>query len=77
MKYHADDLKYAQTTGMSVQIQLLNGDEMLTGVHEVHEDEGFVSLYAPQAFGDDTTTKKVGLDLIATCTVTNIPYSSN
>jgi hypothetical protein len=45
-----------------------------SGLHEVHDEEGFVSLYAPKTHGDDTTTRKVDMDLIASVAVTDIEW---
>jgi hypothetical protein len=67
-----DDLKYANAAGIYVEIMLLNGEKMITDVREVNEEQGFVSLGDPQQFGDTTTSRKVGLDLIASVTVTDI-----
>jgi hypothetical protein len=72
--FKADDLRYAQTVKRTVNIRLFNGDTLLTGVHEVNEEDGFVSLYDPQRMGDDTTTRKVGLDDITAVTVTDVEY---
>ena len=75
MGFVADDLRYAQTAGVCVEVVLLGGGEaLLTGVHQVDEEAGFVSLHAPQVFGDDTTTRKIGLDLIASITVTDVAW---
>ena len=71
LKALINDLRYAQTTGVRVEMYLLNGEKLLKGVHDVDEDEGFVSMYAPQNLGDDTTTRKIPLDVIASVTVTD------
>jgi hypothetical protein len=46
-----DDLRFAQAARLEVEIALLDGEKIQTGVHEVNSDEGFVSTYAPQAMG--------------------------
>jgi hypothetical protein len=51
-------------------VRLLAGERLLTGVHEVNEEEGFVSLYAPQDLADRFTTRKVPLDAIESVIVT-------
>jgi hypothetical protein len=66
-----DDLKYAKTVQRAGEVSLVNGETLFTGVHEVNEEEGFVTFYAPQTFGD-ATTRKVPLDLIASLTVTDV-----
>jgi hypothetical protein len=57
-----------------VEVLLLNGDKFLTVDHEVHEEEAFVSLYDPQAYGHDATTRKVLLDLIMSVAVTDVEW---
>jgi len=74
MKAFWDDFRFAQTSGVAVEVHLLSGESLLTGVHEVHEEEGFVSLYEPQTFGDNTTTRKVDGDLIESLTVTDVEW---
>jgi hypothetical protein len=69
MKAFVNDLRYAQTIGVAVEVDLLTGERILTGVHDVNEDEGFVSFYSPQVHGDTTTTRKVALDLLASVTI--------
>jgi hypothetical protein len=75
MKAFWDDFRFAQTAGVAVEVHLLSGEKLMTGVHEVHEDEGFVTLFAPQTYGDETTTRKVDGDLIASVAVTDVQWS--
>lgn len=70
-----DDLKFAQSAGVMVEVDILGGGKLNTGVHEVNEAEGFVSLYAPETFRDNTTTRKVPLDVLASVTVTDVEWS--
>ena len=58
MNSFVNDLRYAEATGVAVEIHLVTGERLLKGVHQVSEDEGCVSLYDPQQMGDDTTTRK-------------------
>ncbi len=74
MKAFADDFRFAQATSVAVRVHLLSGEELLAGVHEVHDEEGFVSLYAPETYGDHTTTRKVDMDLVASVAVTDIEW---
>jgi hypothetical protein len=74
MGYIADDLRYAHAAGVCAEVMLLTGERLMTGVHSVEEEAGFVSLHAPRTMGDDATTRKVGLDLIASVTVTNVAW---
>jgi hypothetical protein len=69
-----DDFRFAQTAYVAVEVHLLNGEKLVTGVHEVHEEEGFVSLYDPQTYGDDATTRKVDGDLIVSVSVTDVQW---
>ena len=66
-----NDLRYAQTAGLVVEIRLLSGTTLLKGVHDVNEEQGFVSLYAGKMLGNDLTTTKVALDQIESVTVTD------
>lgn len=72
MKAFITDLLFAKTAGVCAEVKTLNGDRYLTGVHEVNEEEGFVSLYNPQHMQDDGTTRKVPLDLIASALSANM-----
>lgn len=74
MNAFLNDLRYAQTTRVAVEVHLISGERLLKGVHDVNEEEGFVSLYDPQHLGDDTTTRKIALDLIGSVTVTDVRW---
>jgi hypothetical protein len=76
MKAFADDLRFAQTADFAVRIRTMSGEEFLAGVHEVHDDEGYVSLFVPEHMGDETTRRKVDLDLIESITVTDIKWGA-
>jgi hypothetical protein len=65
-----DDLRFAQTERLIVDIALKDGETIHSSVHEVNVEEGFVSTYAPQDMGDFTTTRKIPLDLIKWVVVT-------
>jgi hypothetical protein len=47
-----NDLRYAEATGVAVQLAMLDSEPIHTGVHEVNDEGGFVSVYAPQNMGD-------------------------
>jgi hypothetical protein len=64
-----NDLRYAEATGFAVKLAMLDSEPIHTGVHEVNDEGGFVSVYA-QNMGDFTTTKRIPLDLITWVTVT-------
>lgn len=74
MKAFADDLRFAQTAALAVRIRRMSGEEFLAGVHDVRDDEGYVSLYAPEHRGDDQTRRKLDYDLIESVTVTDIEW---
>ena len=77
MKAFGDDLRFAQAANFAVRVRTMSGEEFLAGVHEVHEDEGYVSLYAPEHHGDDTTRRKLDYDLIESLTVTDITWGAS
>jgi hypothetical protein len=77
MKAFADDLRFAQGAGLAVRVRTMSGEEFLAGVHEVRDDEGYVSLYAPEHHGDDQTRRKLDYDLIESLTVTDIQWSAS
>jgi hypothetical protein len=69
-----DDLRFAEKADLAVRVRTMSGEEFLAGVHEVHDDEGYVSLYAPEHHGDQATRRKVDLDLVESLTVTDIKW---
>lgn len=75
MRALLQDLQYAHATGMCVEVTFLNGEKLVTGVHEVNEDEGYVSLYSPQTF-DDVTTRRVSLGVIGSWAVTSVIWKA-
>jgi hypothetical protein len=75
LKAFSEDLRYAQTARLKVKVRLLSGDKLLKGVHEVQEEDNFVSLYSPEMLGGtDMTTMKVDGDLIESVTVTDAEW---
>jgi hypothetical protein len=72
-----DDLRFAQTERLIVDIALKDGETIHSSVHEVNAEEGFVSTYAPQDMGDLTTTREVPFDLIEWVVVTKESWPSN
>lgn len=69
----SDDLKFAEQSGVCVEVTLLNGQQYPpTGVHGVDEENGWVSLYQPQYMGDETTRVRIWLGDIASVTVTDV-----
>ena len=77
MKAFGEDLRFAQHAGVAVRVRTMSGEEFLAGVHDVREDEGYVSLYAPEHHGDYATRPKVDLDLIESLTVTDIQWAAS
>jgi hypothetical protein len=70
----SDDLKFAQQAEVAVDVRLFDGQHFQTGVADVDEEGGLVSLYRPQTFGDTTTRVRVRLDDITSLTVTDIQW---
>jgi hypothetical protein len=44
MKAFWEDVRFGETTGVAVEVRLLSGERLIKGVHDVHEEEGFVSF---------------------------------
>lgn len=75
MSIWADDLRFANQVGKAVQVTLYDGrDFKLVGVHEVNEDEGWVTLHTPQTMDDQTTRTRVRLEDINSLTVTDVAW---
>ena len=74
MSFVTEALRRAQGGSVCAEIVLKSGERILTGVREVNESQGFVSLFAPMTFGDDATTREVALDEIASVTVTDVRW---
>jgi hypothetical protein len=70
----SDDLRFAQQTGVAVEVDLFDGRHFFTGVVDVDDEEGLVSLHRPQDFGDTTTRVRVRLDDITSVAVTDVHW---
>ena len=70
-----EDLRFAQQARVAVEVTLFDGQKFFTGVHDVDEDVGIVSLYEPQTFSDATTRRRVQLADITSVVVTEIDYT--
>ena len=70
-----EDLRFAQEARVAVEVTLFDGQKFFTGVHDVDEDVGIVSLYEPQTFSDATTRRRVQLADITSVVVTEIDYT--
>lgn len=68
------DFRKAMDDGVIVDVRLNSGEKLLTGVHEVNDQEGAVSLYAPQTLGDREAKRKLRLDQIQSVTVTDVTW---
>jgi hypothetical protein len=62
MSAWSEDLRFAQQASVAVDARLFDGQHFQTGVADVDEEEGLVSLYRPQTMGDTTTRVRVKLD---------------
>ena len=76
MSAWSDDLRFAQQAGVAVDVRLFDGQRFQTGVADVDEETGLVSLYRPQTFGDTTTRVRVRLDDITSLAVTDIQWGA-
>jgi hypothetical protein len=70
----SEDLRFAQQAGVAVDVRLFDGQHFQTGVADVNEEEGLVSLFRPQTMGDVTTRTRVRLEDITSLTVTDIRW---
>jgi hypothetical protein len=70
----SEDLRFAQQAGVAVDVRLFDGQHFQTGVADVNEEEGLVSLFRPQTMGDVTTRTRVRLEDITSLTVTDIQW---
>ena len=66
------DLLFAMQADLAVNITLNSGLTILSGVLEIDQEFGIVTLPDPQTFGDTTTTRKVYIGQIASLSVTDI-----
>lgn len=71
-----NDLEGARDLGVAVELHLTTGEKLLTGLHHWPDDsdDSWFSVYAPQTFGDDTTTRKVFRDQVSHWIVTKVSY---
>ena len=74
MSAWSEDLRFAQQASVAVDVRLSDGQHFQTGVADVDEEEGLVSLYRPQTMGDTTTRVRVKLDDITSLAVTDIQW---
>jgi hypothetical protein len=66
--------RQAQAAGVAVEVHLTTGERLLKGVHDMDEEQGFVSLDSPTTFGDRTTTREIPLDRIVSVSVTDVRW---
>jgi hypothetical protein len=76
MSAWSDDLRFAQQAGVAVEVNLFDGQHFFTGVADVDDENGAVSLHRPQTFGDLTTRVRVRLDDITSVTVTDVQWGA-
>jgi hypothetical protein len=76
MSAWSDDLRFAQQAGVAVDVRLFDGQRFQTGVADVDEETGLVSLYRPQTLEDTTTWVRVRLDDITSLAVTDIQWGT-
>lgn len=76
MSAWSDDLRFAQQAGVAVEVRLFDGQRFQTGVADVDEEAGLVSLYRPQTLEDTTTRVRIRLDDITSLAVTDIQWGA-
>jgi hypothetical protein len=59
-----------------VEVRLFDGQRFQTGVADVDEEAGLVSLYRPQTLEDTTTRVRIRLDDITSLAVTDIQWGA-
>lgn len=69
------DLETARDLGVAIDLRLVTGEKLLTGLHDWNGEEGWFSVYDPQHFGDDTTTRTIMLDQVSSWSVTDVTYT--
>lgn len=67
-----NDLEGAIDLGVAVEIHLTTGEKFLTSLHHWPEDEAWFSVWVPQTFGDDNTTRKAFRDQVSHWIVTDV-----
>jgi hypothetical protein len=72
----SDDLRFAQQARVAVEVDLLDGRHFFTGVVDVDDENGSVSLHRPQDLGDTTTRVRVRLDDITSVAVTDVHWGA-
>lgn len=68
------ELESARDMGVAVQLHLVSGERLLTGLHDWNAEEGWFSVYDPQHLGDYDTTRTIMLDQVASWTLTDVSY---
>lgn len=70
------DIEGARELGVAVELHLVNGDKLLTGLHHWPDDSdgSWFSVYAPQNLADRKTTRKIFRDQISHWIVTDVGY---
>lgn len=69
-----DSLEAARALGVAVEIRLVGGENLTTGLHTWHERGGWFSVYAPQSPGDRNTTRKIMFHQVGSWELTNHPF---
>jgi hypothetical protein len=69
-----NDLRFAQQAGVAVDVRLFDGQRFQTGVADVDEEAGLVSLFRPQTLGDTTTRVRIRLEDITSLAVTDVQW---
>ena len=76
MSARVNDLRFAQQSGVAVEVRMFDGQQFTTGVADVDEEAGEFSLYKPQSLGDTTSRVRLELDDITSLTVTDTQWGT-
>lgn len=67
-------MESARDLGVAVELHLVSGERLLTGLHDWNADDGWFSVYDPQTLGDHDTTRTIMLDQVGSWTLTDVSY---
>jgi hypothetical protein len=76
MSAWSDDLRFAQQAGVAVDVRLFDGQQFQTGVADVDEENGSVSLYRIEGLREPTARIRVKLEDITSLAVTDIQWGA-
>lgn len=69
------DLETARDLGVAIELRLVTGEKLLTGLHDWNGEEGWFSVYYPQNLADTTSTRTIMVDQVSSWSVTDVTYT--